>query len=262
MISWEAGDDLARCLDALAAAADGLALQAIVVDNGSTDNTGEVLEQRPWVEAIRNRRNEGITKGRNQAVARTMGRMVVMLDADTIPRPGSIATMIRYLDEHPQVGLVGPRMLNKDGSLQLSCRRKPSPFMPFMFRRPLSKWSRLDGARAHFEMRDFDYDEARAVHYVLGACQCYRASLLDEIGPYDERVFSMAEDIDWCLRVWEAGYEVRYVPDAEVVHAYRHFTRSRPFSKYGRKALPDFFRVVWKHRRMPRDEVPGVGTDR
>jgi N-acetylglucosaminyl-diphospho-decaprenol L-rhamnosyltransferase len=249
IVSWNAADDLRRCLGAMPVGLAGVRAQIVVVDNGSTDDTPAVLDAHPEVEAIRNLANVGLTPGRNQIVDRVRGRHVLMLDADTQLLPGSAATLTRYLDEHPHVGLVGAKLLERDGSLQLSCRTFPSPWLPFMRRPPLSRiFERRRAVNRHL-MREYDHARPRAVDWVMGACQCYRAELLPVLGPYDERIFSHGgEDTDWCVRVWKAGSEVHYVPDAKVVHAYGHFTRRRPLSKQAIRGLLDYFYMQAKHR--------------
>jgi GT2 family glycosyltransferase len=215
------------------------------------------LAAHPHVEVIVNPENLGLTPARNQALTRSRGLTVVMLDTDTIPRPSSITTLVRYLADHPEVGLVGPRLSNVDGSLQLSCRRMPPLLLPFLRRPPLSRWfERSPGVDRHL-MRDCDHEQARPVDWVMGACQCYRAELAHELGAYDERIFSHGgEDRDWCVRVWKAGHEVHYVPDAEVVHVYGHYTRKHPFSRQARRAVTDFYYVYWKHRDVRHGVAP------
>ena len=257
IVAWNSATDLEACLDALPAAAGDLALQVVVVDNGSRDGTDRLLSRREGLDVIVNERNRGLTVGRNQAIRRVVGRAVVMLDADTVPRPGSLEAMVRYLDDHPTVGLVGPKLLNPDGTVQLSCRRMPPALLPFLRRPPLDRWFEGSAWIDRHLMRDFDHGRARAVDWVLGACQCYRAELIPLLGDYDERIFSHGgEDRDWCVRVWKAGYEVHYVPQAEVVHAYGHFTRKRPFSKQALRALTDFYYGLWKHRDVRRGIAP------
>jgi GT2 family glycosyltransferase len=249
VVAWNAAADLRHCLDALPAALEGLDAQVVVVDNGSRDDTAAELAAHPWVESIHNDGNLGLTPGRNQVLDRVRGRHVLMLDADTRPRPGSVAVMVEYLDAHPAVGLVGGKLLDPDGSLQLSCRTFPSVVLPFLRRPPLSAVFEHRRTVNRHLMRDFDHLHPRAVDWVLGACQCYRASLLPALGRYDERIFSHGgEDTDWCVRVWKAGAEVHYVPAAEVVHAYGHFTRRNPLSRQSRRGIVDYFYMQWKHR--------------
>ena len=249
VVAWNAAEDLSRCLPSLAEGAVGLSLEVIVVDNGSQDGTAELLANHPKARVIRNERNLGITPARNQAALAANGETIAMLDADTVAQPASLTTMVAYLRDHPNVGLVGPKLVDPDGTLQLSCRTISPPLLPFLRRPPLSRWFEHSPTVNRHLMRDFDHDRPRAVDWVMGACQCYPRRLLPEVGAYDERVFSHGgEDTDWCLRVWKAGYGVHYVPEAEVVHAYGHFTRKHPFSRQARRAITDFYYVLYKHR--------------
>ncbi|MGI8574697.1 MAG: glycosyltransferase [Egibacteraceae bacterium] len=249
IVAWNAAADLERCLPALEVAAGGLTQEVLVVDNGSTDRTAEVLHAHSEVEVIRNACNPGITPARNQAIARAAGRAILMLDADTIPEPGSIELLVGYLDEHPEVGLVGAKLLNVDGSIQESCRRVPTPGLPFLRRPPLSRWAEHRATVNRHLMREYDHAHPRAVDWVLGACQCYRGELREKLpGGYDERIFSHGgEDTDWCLRIWKAGYEVHYVPEARIVHAYGHFTRKNPLTKQSLRAFTDYYYMLRKH---------------
>lgn len=253
VVSWNDGDALARCLGALPSALGDLRAQIVVVDNGSTDGTWELLEGRDDLEAIHNDSNPGLTPARNQILERARGRALLMLDSDTQPLPGSVRVLCRYLDEHPRVGLVGARLLDPDGTLQLSCRTFPPVLLPFLRRPPLSRVFEHRRTVNRHLMRDYDHTSARAVDWVMGACQCTRRDLAQRLGGYDERIFSHGgEDTDWCVRVWKAGYEVHYVPEAAVVHAYGHYTRRNPFSKQSLRGLADYFYMQAKHRDVRR----------
>ncbi len=249
VVSWNDGPHLERLLPALAAATGGLASQVIVVDNGSSDGTAELLRRHPEATVIRNQQNRGITRARNQALLLATGRTILMLDADTVPHPGSIEALVAYLDARPEVGLVGAQLLNPDGTIQESCRTVPPPSLPFLCRPPFQRFFAHSTLLDRHLMRDFDHAVARPVDWVMGACQCYRSQLLPVLGVYDERIFSHGgEDTDWCLRVWEAGFEVHYVPEAKIQHEYGHFTRKHPFSKQAVRALTDYYLMLWKHR--------------
>ena len=102
-------------------------------------------------------------------------------------------------------------------------------------------------------MKDYDHSTERPVVWVSGAAQMWRADLLATIGPYDTQVSSYGgEDLDWCLRVWGAGFEVRYVPEAEVVHAWQQMTRRNLYGRKSFRALRDWYYLQWKHRRLRR----------
>ena len=261
VVAWNAAEDLSRCLPALAPGSGDLSRQVIVVDNGSTDHTAQVLAEHPDVEVIVNTDNPGITPARNQAIGRATGRTILMLDADTIPEPGSIEILVRYLDEHTNVGLVGAKLLDPDGTLQESCRRMPPASLPFLRRAPLARWCEEGRIVNRHLMREYDHETPRPVDWVMGACQCYKAELLPLLsGGYDERIFSHGgEDTDWCIRVWKAGYEVHYVPQARIVHVYGHFTRKNPFTKQSFRALTDYYYMLFKHRDARRGFADRAG---
>lgn len=248
IISWNGATHLRRLLPTIVGAADGLATQVIVVDNGSSDDSLDVIAQFPHVQVIANADNRGITRARNQALMVVDARYVLMLDNDTTPQPGSIRAMAEYLDAHPEVGLVGARLLNPDGTAQESCRTVPPMSLPLLTRPPLEGRVMQKLIREHY-MRDFDHATTRPVDWVMGACQCYRTALLPVLGAYDERIFSHGgEDTDWCLRVWKAGSEVHFLADAEVTHEYGHFARRNPFTRQARRAVADYVYMCWKHR--------------
>jgi GT2 family glycosyltransferase len=103
-------------------------------------------------------------------------------------------------------------------------------------------------------MKDFDHRTERPVAWVIGAAQMWRADLRGRLGPYDRLVSSYGgEDLDWCLRVWDAGLEVRYVPDAEIMHVFQQATRRSPFGRKSLRALRDWYYLQWKHRSLRRD---------
>jgi N-acetylglucosaminyl-diphospho-decaprenol L-rhamnosyltransferase len=254
IVAWEARDHVLRCLRSLHEYA-GLPFQAIVVDDGSGDGTSNAVRTAfPSTAVVAKERSEGLPSGRNAALAHVTGRFVLMLDADTEVRPGALPTLAHFLDARPEAGLVGPRLIFPAGELQLSSRRFPPFLAPFTRRGPIA---RLRGAvpshRRHL-MEDWDHAEERPVVWVAGAAQMWRADLPRRIGTYDERVSSYGgEDLDWCLRVWEAGLQVWYTPRAEIVHVWQKRTRESPYGAQSRRALRDWYYLQWKHRALRHD---------
>jgi hypothetical protein len=155
----------------------------------------------------------------------------MFLDSDAALTPGALPRMVAALDEHPEWGLVGPRLVYDDGSLQLSARRYPPLLLPLLRRPPLGRLFE-DGptVRRHL-MADDPPSAARPVLYVLGACQLFRTDLARQAGPFDDKVFLGWDDADWCIRIRDAGGEVVYLPEATVIHAYRRLTNRRPVSR-------------------------------
>jgi len=249
IVAWRAREDVLRCLASLEQYAD-VPYEVIVVDDGSGDGTEESVAARfPTVALVAKQENEGLVRGRNSALPLVRGRYVLMLDADTEVRSGAIGAMLAAL-KSPGVGLVGPKLLYEDGTLQLSCRRWPPFLVPFLRRGPLARLGEPELHRRHL-MMDFDHASERPVVWVIGAAQMWRSDLPDRIGRYDTRVSSYGgEDLDWCLRVWEAGMEVRYAPQSEVTHRWQQLTRQSPFGRQSFRALRDWYYLQWKHRRL------------
>lgn len=255
IVAWRARDYVLACLDSLARHVT-LPYEAIVVDDGSGDGTPQaVRERRPEARVLAKPRNEGLVAGRNDALPLVRGRLVLMLDADTEVRPGAVETLAGVLDREPRVGLAAPRLVDQEGELILSCRRYPPFLIPLIRRGPYARFDDDPPSHRRHLMKDFDHENQRPVVWVAGAAQMWRADLPALIGPYDPRLSSYGgEDKDWCLRVWDAGMEVRYVPEAEVMHVWQHVIRGRDrYSGKAFRALRDWYYLQWKHRRLRSD---------
>jgi GT2 family glycosyltransferase len=222
ILTWNSRALLDACLAALPAATAPLATEVIVVDNGSRDGTAELLAARPDVVTITNPTNRGVAPGRNQGLRVASGELVALLDVDTVAAPGSLAMLVARLRAVPGVGLVGPKLVDADGRLQYSCRRFPTLVDKICRRLP----ARIGRALVDdVELRGWDHTGVRQVDYVIGACQVIRRTALDQVGLLDERIFYGPEDVDLCLRMHRAGWQVEYVPEAVVMHLERRLTR-------------------------------------
>jgi GT2 family glycosyltransferase len=254
VVAWRARDYVLRCLDALERHVR-LPYEAIVVDDGSHDGTGTAVRERfPLTRVFEKELTEGLVAGRNSALPLVTGRYVLMLDADTEVRPNAVEILARTLKEGAGVGLVAPKLVYPDGRLQLSCRRYPPMLLPFLRRGPYARVNRDPAPHRRHLMEDFDHKRERSVVWVAGAAQMWPADLPARIGFYDSRISSYGgEDLDWCLRVWRAGLEVRYVPRAEVVHDWQQVTKKSLYGRQSFRQLRDFYYIQWKHRGLQRD---------
>jgi N-acetylglucosaminyl-diphospho-decaprenol L-rhamnosyltransferase len=255
VVAHRARDLVLKCLESLERDA-GMLHEAIVVDDGSGDGTGDAVRRaHPDVRLVEKPVNQGLAAGRNSALPLVRGRLVLMLDSDTEVTPGALAAMASVLDANPDVGLVGPKLIYPSGEVQPSCRRWPSFWIPVVRRWPINRIAPNSGPHRRHMMLDFDHASERPVVYVMGAAQMWRADLPGRIGSYDEGVSSYGgEDLDWCLRVWEAALEVRYAPQAVIVHDWQRVVHHRrAWNPHALRALRDFYYLQWKHRELRRD---------
>jgi hypothetical protein len=176
-----------------------------------------------------------------------------MLDADTEIRPGALERLAEVLDARSEVGLVGPKLVYPDGELQLSCRRLSPLLIPFLRRGPFARFDPDPASHRRHLMKDFDHASERPVVWVIGAAQMWRANLPSVVGTYDTRASVIGEDKDWCMRVWAAGLEVRYVPQAEIVHVSQRLVRRNLYGRDSWRAFGNWYYLQWKHRRLRND---------
>lgn len=203
--------------------------EVIVVDQESLDGSADMVEREfPAVRLIRQKPNIGFAAGNNLAYRHARGRYFLLLNSDTVVRPGWLTELVRYAEEHPRAGLIGPKLLNPDGSLQYSCRRFPTLAAGLFRHTPLEWLLPRNPFTGDYLMRDWDHNEPRCVDWLSGACLMARREMIEEIGGLDERYFMYFEDVDWALRARKAGWEVHYVPSPVVLHEIGRSSDRRP----------------------------------
>lgn len=251
VIAHDVREEVMACLESVERHAGGLSVEVIVVDNGSSDGSAEAVRERfPGTRVIALATNEGLP-ARNHGLRQARGRLRMFLDSDALLTPGALRVLVAALDEHPRAGLVGPRLIDPDGRLQLSTRRYPPVLLPVLRRPPLGRvFEKRRAVRRHL-MADTAHDRCRRVEYVIGACMLFRAEAQAAIGEIDERIWFGHDDADWCFRMREAGFDVLYVPEAVVVHAYRRTSASNPLSLFALRFLLAHvhFQRKWRSRR-------------
>ncbi len=217
ILNWNVRELLERCLASLRS--KHYTLEIIVVDNASCDGSVATVQAKyPQVTLIANVDNRGFTGGNNQGIEASHGRYVMVLNPDTEVLADALDRMVRYLDDHPEVGALGPQLLNPDRSIQSSRRRFPTLATGFFE----STW--LQGAApqrilTHYYMDDVPPDHTHEVDWLNGACTVFRREVLDRVGVYDAQNFFMySEELDLCRRVKEAGWKIVYLPEAQVIH--------------------------------------------
>ncbi len=218
--SWNTLEDTRACLQSLREAKDEGSFEVVVVDNASEDGSADMVESEfPEFVLLRQYTNLGFTGGHNLAIEQAKGRDVALLNSDTVVHPGAIRTIIAYMGAHPETGVVGPKLLNPDGSLQMSCRRFPNPVAAAFRNTWLGRMFPNNRYVREYLMADFEHDQPREVDWVSGAALFIRREVIEKIGLLDDEFFMYCEDVDYCKRTWDAGFKVVYLPDAVITHA-------------------------------------------
>ena len=228
IVSYNTRELLRACLESLRACT--LPLRVVVVDNASRDGSpAMVRESFPEVELIESASNLGFAGGTNRALRALLEgaapgdrppAYLLMLNSDTVVQPGAIEALAAFLEAHPRVGAVGPRLLNPDGSTQAAAFRFPTLAMTALDLFPPGEVlpGRLYGSWWHGRYPQERGDEPFPIDHPLGACIMTRPEVLAQVGLLDEGYFMYAEEVDWCLRVRRAGWAIWQVPQARVTH--------------------------------------------
>ena len=211
-----------RCLDSLIfdLRNSNLDFEIFVVDNGSEDKTKEILDEyqkQGQINLIVLKENRGTTYPRNLAIKKASGEFILILDSDTETKSGTVKKLLSELQKNDKIGIVAPKLLYSDGSVQQSYKKFPTIQLKFLKSLPFDWAQRL---ASQLELYDFIMGEEKSynVDYCISAFWLLRRQVIDKVGLLDEKIFYAPEDVDYCLRVWLGGYTVAYYPTAEVIH--------------------------------------------
>ena len=248
ILTWNSEKFIAACLDALTALRP-FPFECIVVDNGSSDGTLAILdaytEKMPELKTIRLEKNTGTTVSRNKGIAAVSedSEYICILDSDAFITREALEKMIAALETDPANGICGPYMENLQGLPQLTAKKIPTAVLKFCKAFPVKAVQQI-GVR----MEEYDFPEktrAYPVGYLISACWLLRRKMIGAIGPLDEKIFYSPEDVEYCVRAWQNGWRVLYVPDAKIIHAVQRISKKKLFSRHNWehvKGLVYFFR--------------------
>jgi N-acetylglucosaminyl-diphospho-decaprenol L-rhamnosyltransferase len=192
--------------------------ELVVVDHGSTDGTLELVRERFPEAIVVEQENKGFGAGNNAGMRVASGRWFLLLNSDAWLKPGALDALVAFAEEHRAAAIVGPRLLNPDGTLQRSVRGFPTVWRiatEYLFLRKLAPGSRALNA---FYAGGFDHDVPREAEFLMGSVLLVRAEAVASVGGFDERYFMFSEETDWCYRLRQAGWQVWFFPGAEAVH--------------------------------------------
>jgi GT2 family glycosyltransferase len=266
ILNYNTKDLLRDCLRSVFASDTTLRYCVCVVDNASTDGSAEMVEAEfPAVHLIASRVNSGFSTGNNEGLRwfgfgddsttnsvpqnTTPARYVLLLNPDTLVPPASLAAMVRFMDERPQVGVAGPRLRRLDGSLDRACRRSfPTPQVSFYRMAGLSKLFPNSRRFNAYNLAFYAEDAVHPVDSVVGAFMLLRREAIAQVGLLDEGFFMYGEDLDWAKRIKDAGWEVWYNGQVEITHV------KEAASRQSSKSRIDFYEAMWifydKHYRQ------------
>ncbi|MBI4773616.1 MAG: glycosyltransferase family 2 protein [Deltaproteobacteria bacterium] len=234
IVHYRTPDRLVRCLDALSRAFIPATAECIVVDNGSgrDEELARICENGPKpITLVSSGNNEGLASAANRAFRISRGKYILNLNPDVTVSPHSVGILYRFLEDHPDVGAVFPKLLNQDGSLQLSCRRFYDLPTVILRRTPLHRLMGKVHVDRHL-MTDFDHRSVRNVDWALGAAFLVRREALYPGNRlFDRRYFLYFEDVDLCMGLRRRGWRVVYHPEAVMIHDHIRRSASKPFSR-------------------------------
>jgi hypothetical protein len=232
IVNWNAKDYLAKCLNSLRSKSkNGFNIEILVVDNHSSDGSVKMIkDEYPEVVIIENKKNIGFGKANNQAIRKSKGDFILLLNPDTVIKTNAIEMLISYLKNNNHCGAVGPKIKNDDGTVQYECaRRYPTPWTQFTVETTLYKRFPKSHIFGSYLMTYWNHLNSREVECISGACMMIRRRALDEVGLFDESFFMYGEDVDLCQRIRGAKYKIWYLAEAEIIHHQGKSSEQTPF---------------------------------
>ena len=261
ILNYKSQGHLRQCLRGLRDCSLPYETEVMIIDNGSGDRSAAVVKQEyPAARYIALPRNVGYSAGNNVGLRQASGDLIMILNPDVAVFRGAIERLVTYLHDHPRVGLVAPRLINPDGSTQLSGALFPSFWIPLWRRSTLGKFPGPRQLLERYFIKGWGRNSSRPVGWALGACLLMRRQALTDVGELDERFFLYYEDTDFCRRFWEHGWEVHYVAAAEMVHYLSRTSAVNPglsgiLSYATRIHIKSWIKYTMKYRGRPKPEL-------
>jgi GT2 family glycosyltransferase len=219
IVSWNCRQMLADCIKSLQGQLPEGCSEIIVVDNASSDGTADAIRANfPTATFIESKTNQGFARGNNTGIEVSKGKYLCLVNPDVVVGTRCLAQLFEYMEQNPGVGMVGPKIIGRDGRTQRSCMRTPTLWNQLCRTfglDTLTKSSRLFGG---YLMKDFHFDELREVEIINGCFWMIRRAALESVGNLDQRFWMYGEDLDWCRRFQLCVWKLVFFPDAKAVH--------------------------------------------
>jgi GT2 family glycosyltransferase len=256
--SYKSADLLRLCLGSIQRNVRSVAFEIVVSDGETQEDTAMMMrEDFPEVRFVSSPSNVGFGGLVRQGIEASSGKYFFILNPDILITPDSVEKLLNFLKQHPEIGMLGPQLLNFNDRFQQSYFRFYKP-MTIVYRRTFLK--RFGFAKKHldwFLMKDYRHDQPKEVDWIQGSAMLVSKEAVEKVGFMDPRFFMYMEDVDWCRRFWEAGYKVVYYPHVRIYHyhvqgsAKGGFLRSLLFNKLTRYHIASALRYFRKYRGKP-----------
>jgi N-acetylglucosaminyl-diphospho-decaprenol L-rhamnosyltransferase len=217
IVSWNVKELLKKCLRSILTQTQNISYEIIVIDNASIDGTADMIKREfPEVKLVINDRNLGFAAANNQGIKLAQGEILILLNPDTEIVDNALSEMVGYLKKHLKIGILGPKLLNSDKTLQPSIRRFPNLLDQLLILTKLPNF--FPKLIAKYTAQDLDYQKSQVVEQVMGAALMTRREVINKIGNLDENFKLWFNEIDWCLRSIKTGWQNHYLAQAEIIH--------------------------------------------
>jgi GT2 family glycosyltransferase len=235
IVNWNTKNILKQAINSVISETKEIDCELIVVDNNSSDGSSQMIKKDfPSILLIENKINKGFAGGNNDGLKITKGDYLMLLNSDTIVQENAIEKMVKFLDENNEVVMLGPKLLNKYGNFQESCRRNlPDIKNSFLYIFSINK----NKYKTHKDENVSGYTEA-----ISGAVMMFRRSVYEKIGGLDERYFMYAEDLDYCKQVFNLGWKTYYLSEAKIIHLGGESSKQK-----SSKNLFYFYKTMWQY---------------
>ncbi|MDD5039839.1 MAG: glycosyltransferase family 2 protein [Patescibacteria group bacterium] len=247
VVSWRVKQELHECLQSIFSYSKYFRFEVFVVDNNSQDGTAEMMRSEfKQVHFIENDHNCGFAYACNQAIKLCTGQYILLLNPDVAIQDDAIGECLRFIQAHPEIGIVGCRIANKDKTTQPSVRKFPDFVSHFLILLKVHNLFPQNRAIQKYYCKNFNYNAIQQVDQVMGAFFLFTRVLIKKIGLLDEHFFIWYEEVDYCRRALRAGYKTYYFPNATVQHGRaKSFSQANAFEKqlwFSRSLLYYFYK--------------------
>jgi len=237
-------------------------VEIVVVDNASTDESVDFLKTFDWIRIIESEHNGGFAYGNNLALKNNRAKYVMLLNSDTefTDEDSNLDRLIEYMDTHETVGIITPKVELTDGQPDRACHRgEPTPWAAFTYFMGLEKTFPKSTFFAKYHQSYKNLKEIHPIDACTGAAMLVRSSALEKVGLLDERFFMYAEDVDWCKRFRESGYEIIYDPEVKIIH-HKYKSGMGNSSKTAKKNATYWFyeTMLQYYDKHYRNQYPGI----